>query len=241
MEQPIAKEFSFPFSQEPDLQHDEMFSFQNDNWNTYNLRNRKDPLKDGAPPSLQITPPNPRVSKNPPLVRPVYGGQQNQNQGNIPTIWKNPACYTENYNALEDLKRTKANMSMFDMLQNYPQQQEGLMKTLDHTKVTHNMNTIPQKIVPQQLNVVEAMPTMFKDKVEVPPFLLSIRIYGKNLHNFLIDLGASCNVMPLSIAQRLGVNPQPSNRVVIQLDKKEVKLIDVLKDVRIQLTIDPRI
>ena len=115
------------------------------------------------------------------------------------------------------------------------------MKTLDHTKVSHNVNIVPKKIVSQQVNATEAMPTMFKDKVEVPPFLLSIRIYGKNLHNFLIDSGASCNVIPLSIAQRLGVNPQPSNRMVIQLDKIEVKVIGVLKDVRIQLTIDPQI
>ena len=81
------------------------------------------------------------------------------------------------------------------------------MKTLDHTKVSHNMNTFPQKIVSQKVNVAEVMPTMFKDKVEVPPFFLSIRIYGRNLHNFLIDSRASCNVMPLSIAQRLGVSP----------------------------------
>ena len=113
------------------------------------------------------------------------------------------------------------------------------MKTLGHTKVSHNTNTIPQKTVSQQVNIPEAMPTMFKDKVEVPPFLLSIRIYGKNLHNFLIDLGASCNVIPLSIAQRLGVNPQPSNQVVIHLDKIKVKVIGVLKDVRIQLIVDP--
>ena len=51
------------------------------------------------------------------------------------------------------------------------------MKTLDHTKVSHGTNTVPQKIVPQQVNVVEVMPTMFKEKVEVPPFLLGIRIY----------------------------------------------------------------
>ena len=105
------------------------------------------------------------------------------------------------------------------------------MKNLDHIKVYHNTNIIPQKTISQQVNVVEAMPTMFKDKVEVPPFLLSMRIYGKNLHNFLIDSRASCNVMLLSIAQRLGVNHQPSNRVVIQLDKIEVKVIGVLKDV----------
>ena len=39
VEQLAAEEFSFPFCQEPDLQHDEMFSFQNENQNTYNLRN----------------------------------------------------------------------------------------------------------------------------------------------------------------------------------------------------------
>ena len=71
--------------------------------------------------------------------------------------------------------------------------------------------------------------------------MLSIRIYGKNIHNCLIDLGVSCNVIPLSIAQRLGVNPQPSNQVVIQLDKMKVKVIGVLKDVQIQLAVDPQI
>ena len=106
---------------------------------------------------------------------------------NIPTILKNPTWSTEKYNAIEDLKRTKANMSMFDLLQNCPQQQEVLMKTLDHTKVSHNTNIVPQKTVSHQVNVAEVIPTMFKDKVEVPPFFISIRIYGKNIHNCLID------------------------------------------------------
>ena len=102
----------------------------------------------------------------------------------MPTILKNPAWSTEKYNVVEDLKKTKANMSMFDMLQNCPQQREALMKTLDNTKVPHNVNIVPQKTISQQVNAAEAMPTMFKDKVEVPPFFLSIRIYGKNLHNY---------------------------------------------------------
>ena len=81
------------------------------------------------------------------------------------------------------------------------------MKSLDHTKAPHNTNIVPQKTISQEINTLEVMPTMFKDKVEVPPFFLSIKIYGKNLHNCLINLGASCNVMPLSIAQRLVVTP----------------------------------
>lgn len=37
MEQQANKEFSFPFSQELDTQLEEMFSFWNDNQNTYKL------------------------------------------------------------------------------------------------------------------------------------------------------------------------------------------------------------
>ncbi len=128
---------------------------------------------------------------------------------------------------------------MYDMLKICPSQREALLRTLDHTKKTPTTNT--QKSLAANVSAVEAMPTMFKDKIEVPPFLLSIWIYGRNLHNYLIDSRASYNVMPLSISQMLGAIPQPTSRVVIQLDKIEVKVIDVLKDVRIQLTTDPRI
>ena len=74
MEQPANEEFSFPFSQEPDIQHDEIFSFRNDNRNTYNLRSRKEPLTDGIPLGLQPTPPDLRVSNNPAPIKPPYGG-----------------------------------------------------------------------------------------------------------------------------------------------------------------------
>ena len=90
---------------------------------------------------------------------------------------------------------------------------------------------VPKKGAMGKVNIAEAMSTMFKDKLEVPSFLLSICIFGKNLLNFLIDSRASCNVRPLIISQRLGVVPQPTSRVVIQLDKIEVKVIGLLKDV----------
>ena len=70
----------------------------------YNLRSRKEPLIDGIPPALQPTPPNLRASNSLVPVRPPYGGQQNQNQGNIPIILKNHAWSTEKYSAVEDLK-----------------------------------------------------------------------------------------------------------------------------------------
>ena len=96
-----------------------------------------------------------------------------------------------------------------------------------------NAHIVPQKIASQQVNTFEAMPTMYKDKAKVPPFFLRLRIFRKKIQFFFRDSRASCNIMPISIAQRLGVTPQPSNQIVIQLNNMEVEFIKVLKDFRI--------
>ncbi len=54
---------------------------------------------DGIPPALRPTPLDPRASNNPIPIRPSYGGQQNQNQGNVSTILKNATWSTEKYSA----------------------------------------------------------------------------------------------------------------------------------------------
>ena len=92
-----------------------------------------------------------------------------------------------------------------------------------------------------QVNVTEAMLTMFKDKMEIPPFLLSIQIFRKHHHNCLIYSSSSCNIMPFSISWKLGVTPHPTNQVLIQLDKIALKVIRVLKYVCIQLTTNSHI
>ena len=38
-----------------------------------------------------------------------------------------------------------------------------------------------------------------KGKPFVPPFLLTFDVFNRNLHNYLVDSGASSNVIPLSI------------------------------------------
>ena len=68
----------------------------------------------------------------------------------------------------------------------------------------------------------------YQGKDEPAPFLLSVRMFEKLLHNCLIDSGASSNVMPLNICRRLGVTPLGSNRRVTQLDKTEVPVVGEL-------------
>ena len=69
---------------------------------------------------------------------------------------------------VDEMKKTKANISMHDMLQSFPSQIEALLRNLDHIKHTPNTNT--QKSITRNVNIIEAMLTMFKDNLAVPPF-----------------------------------------------------------------------
>jgi hypothetical protein len=69
----------------------------------------------------------------------------------------------------------------------------------------------------------------------VPPFLLTFEVFNKNLHNCLVDFGASSNVMPLSICNKLNTVPLKSDKHVIQLDKTQVKVTGELKYVMIRM------
>lgn len=76
---------------------------------------------------------------------------------------------------------------------------------------------------------------------KVFPFLLTFRIAGKNLHNYLVDYGAMENIMPLEIWKQLGLPITKSPTRVTQLDKLEVKVIGMLSGVHVQIALEPRI
>lgn len=71
--------------------------------------------------------------------------------------------------------------------------------------------------------------SLYKGKTWTPPFLLSLRIFENNLHNDLLDSGASDYVVPFSICKKLGLNPVQTHKKVIQLDKTKVNAVGELK------------
>jgi hypothetical protein len=78
-------------------------------------------------------------------------------------------------------------------------------------------------------------------KSHVPPFLLNYKIFNFNVHNCLLDSGASYNIMPYSIFQRINDVPQMTKMRIIWLDRKYVKVKGELKDVLITLASNPRV
>ena len=63
-----------------------------------------------------------------------------------------------------------------------------------------------------------------KSKSQTPPFLLSFEIFNQNVHNCLIDFGASSNVIPYSVCKKLNAKPHMRKTKIIQLDGSQVKV-----------------
>jgi hypothetical protein len=80
-----------------------------------------------------------------------------------------------------------------------------------------------------------------KSKLSIPPFLLTFEIFNRNMHNCLVDSGASSNVMPYFVCKKLNATPTKISTHIIQLDISEVKVIEELKDVMIRIASNPKI
>ena len=61
------------------------------------------------------------------------------------------------------------------------------------------------------------------------------------MHNCLVDLGASSNILPKSICANLNVQPQKFVVRIVQLDRSQVEVIGELNQVTIRLSSNPKV
>lgn len=69
-------------------------------------------------------------------------------------------------------------------------------------------------------------------------FLLIFGISNFNVHNFLVDSGASVNVMPLSVTKKISAKWDKIDAQIIKLDKTLFHAVGELRDVIIYLSFD---
>lgn len=93
------------------------------------------------------------------------------------------------------------------------------------------------------LNVQEDNPTIYlgprleyDQNEEFPPFYVSISIHDMTLHNAMLDSGASHNLMPKVIMERLGLQVTRPYKDLFSFDSKRVQCIGLIKDVVVSLT-----
>jgi hypothetical protein len=175
------------------------------------------------------------------------------------------------YDLVEDLKKLRANISVCEllkfpfllhkMLQNIAE--NGKNGNSNNSKVVQNK--VPQKtftknnLDPHDKSILPVNNVNNVDKValetaskkpqattlstrrNVPPFLLTFEIFNKNVHNCMVDSGASSNVMPWSVCHKINVEVELSTLKIIQLDRTNVKVIGELRNVLIRLSSNPKV
>jgi hypothetical protein len=110
---------------------------------------------------------------------------------------------------------------------------KDILKTLD-----------PKSISPSAdiLNIYDDKPTitlgqMIEDRDEsCPPFYISLNIHGKTLHNYLLDSGASHNLMPKAAMDEFGLEITKSYHDLFSFDSQKFKCLGMIKDLAVTLT-----
>ena len=137
------------------------------------------------------------------------------------------------YDIVEDIKKTKANIYLFELC-NLPEQRNKLLEYFD-PQPSSTSEAIESNTEINEISIGG------KSKSQTLTLLLTFEIFNHNVHNCLVDSRASSNVMPLSICKNINGQPTPSPSKIIQLDRCDVKVIGEMKDVLIRLSVDPRV
>jgi hypothetical protein len=69
----------------------------------------------------------------------------------------------------------------------------------------------------------------------ITPFYISLNVHDKLLHNYLLDFGASHNLMPKRVMDELGLDITKSYHNLYSFDSKKVQCLGVIKDLVVTL------
>ena len=69
----------------------------------------------------------------------------------------------------------------------------------------------------------------------VPPFYISLSIHDQILHNAMLDLGASHNLMPKAIMETLNLDITRPYKDLFSFDSRKVKCLGLIKDLCVTL------
>lgn len=125
---------------------------------------------------------------------------------------------------MEEIKKVKVNFSLIELLKTpiiKSTFRKGSKDQIEKQKVEYK-DEVHKAKEEEVMPIVEVHVDIYKGKTKVLPFLLTLKVFGKNLHNYLIDSGASINVMPLAICHELGLTLEMSNHKVTHTEENVV-------------------
>lgn len=165
--------------------------------------------------------------------------------------------YNIDYNIVDDLKKSMANITHFDLLK-LTQQRDFLLKAMNERNC--KIPTIPSSQTKRSVSRPISAPSTAQtpsameatlSKMNQKPQDVSATMIGRksksmtpplnmNVCNCLVDSSASSTVMPYVVAKRLHVIPKKIGTQIMQLDRTNVKVIGELKNVLIRMAAKPQ-
>jgi hypothetical protein len=93
------------------------------------------------------------------------------------------------------------------------------------------------------LNIQDDHPTILfgarveesDESEEFPPFYVILKIHDTNLHNAMLDSGASHNLMPKVVMDQLGLEVTRPYEYLFSFDSRKVKCLGMIKDMVVSL------
>ena len=122
-------------------------------------------------------------------------------------------------------------MPLTELLKNKPFK-KSIMKVLQPT---------PSSLSSDVISLQDENPTItvgphIEDGFDAsPPFYISLNVHDKILHNCLMNLGASHNVMPKVVMEELGLEITKPYQDLYSFDSKKVKCLGLIKDMVVSL------
>jgi hypothetical protein len=101
------------------------------------------------------------------------------------------------YNVIEDLCKLRITLPFIEVVK-ISQQRENILKLLDDPYEREKAVVTSPKQTQNQSTA--------KLRGKIPPFYISIENHDVSLHNFLVDIGATNNIMPLAVMEALGIS-----------------------------------
>ena len=138
---------------------------------------------------------------------------------------------------------------MYDLLQIYPMPNSPIINPtmssiIPNAKqnIAANNSNSDLTITDKEKSTADKASLIGKNsKSTTPPFLLTFDIFNRNVHNCIVDFGASSNVMSLSVCKRLNGKYVPSNSQITQLDRTNVRVVGEMKDVLLRIACNPSV
>jgi hypothetical protein len=155
-------------------------------------------VKASAPPKKTVAPFKHQTPKSQAPVEKQSNQKDPSNQVKVSNKSSDKVPYSFNFE--DEIQKIKIPIPRVELMKNEIFKKD-ILKTLD-----------PKSIFPPTdiLNIYDENPTitlgqMIEDRDErCPPFYISLNIHEKKLHNYLLDSGASHNLMPKTVMDELG-------------------------------------